>query len=108
MTPIQAFYGHEPLTIARYIMGSIASELVESYLLQRDEVLQLLKHNLTKAQTRMKTFAHKSSTEVIFEIGDWVYVKLKPYRQVSLRLQKDHKHGRRYFGPSKSSRGLAQ
>lgn len=47
----------------------------------------------------MKTLADKSRTEVAFEIGDWVYVKLKPYRQVSLRLQKDHKLGRRYFGP---------
>ena len=34
MTPFQALYGREPPTIACYIMGSTASELVESYLLQ--------------------------------------------------------------------------
>ncbi|XP_015078159.1 uncharacterized protein LOC107021962 [Solanum pennellii] len=80
MTPFQALYGREPPTIARYIMGSTASEL-----------------NLNRAQTRMKTLADKSRTKVAFEIGDWVYVKLNPYRQVTLRLQKDHKLGRRYF-----------
>ena len=62
-------------------------------------MLQLLKQNLNRAQTRMKTLADKSRTEVAFEIGDWVYVKLKMYRQVTLGLQKDHKLGRRYFGP---------
>lgn len=47
MTPFKALYGCEPPTIARYIMRSTASKLVDSYLLQRDRVLQLLKQNLT-------------------------------------------------------------
>ncbi|OIT33078.1 hypothetical protein A4A49_64184, partial [Nicotiana attenuata] len=101
MTPFQALYGREPPTIARYILGSTASELVESYLLQRDEVLLILKNNLFKAQNRMKTLADKSRSDISFEAGDWVYVKLKPYRQSTLRLQRDHKLGRRYFGPYK-------
>lgn len=99
MTPFQALYGREPPTIARYILGSTTSELVESYLLQRDEVLQILKNNLFKAQNRMKTLADKSCTNTSFEVGDWVYVKLKPYGQSTLCLQSDHKLGRRYFGP---------
>lgn len=78
MTPFQALYC-EPPTVARYILGSAASELVESYLLQRDEVLHILKHNLLKAQNRMKLFADKSRTDTSFEVGDWVYVKLKPF-----------------------------
>lgn len=60
--------------------------------------MQLLKHNLEKAQTRMKALADKSRTEIIFEVGDWVFVKFKPYRQSTLRLQRDHKLGRHYFG----------
>ncbi|XP_015054921.1 uncharacterized protein LOC107001356 [Solanum pennellii] len=49
----------------------------------------------------MKTLAEKPRTEVSFEIGDWVYVKLKSFKQVTLNLQKNHKLGRRYFGPFK-------
>lgn len=79
VTPFQTLYGREPPTVARYILGSAASELVESYLLQRDEVLHILKHNLLKAQNRMKLFADKSRTDTSFEVGDWVYVKLKPF-----------------------------
>lgn len=54
MTPFQALYGREPRTVYRYILGISASELVESYLLQRDEVLHILKNNLLTAQKRMK------------------------------------------------------
>ncbi|PHT44079.1 putative LRR receptor-like serine/threonine-protein kinase [Capsicum baccatum] len=99
MTPFQALSGREPPTIARYILGSTTSELVESYLLQRDEVLQVLKNNLLKVQNRMKLLADKSRTNTVLEVGDWTYVKLKPFKQNNLRLQRDHKLGRRYFGP---------
>ena len=34
-----------------------------------------------------------------FNVGDWVLVKLQPYRQHSLALKKNHKLGTRYFGP---------
>ncbi|KAH0655105.1 hypothetical protein KY285_029987 [Solanum tuberosum] len=101
MTPFKALYGREPPTIARYILGNTASELVEAYFIQRDTVLALLKNNLLKAQAKMKTFADKHRTDLVFTVGDWVFVKLKPYRQLSMRLQKGHKLGRRYFGPFK-------
>ena len=47
----------------------------------------------------MKRLADKSRTDTFLEVGDWVYVKLKPFRQNTLRLQRDHKLGRCYFGP---------
>ena len=99
MTPFQALYGREPATVARYILGGSASELVDSYLLQWDEVLHILKNTLLKAQNRMKRLADKSRTDTFLEVGDWVYVKLKPFRQNTLRLQRDHKLGRYYFEP---------
>lgn len=84
---------------ASSVARSTANELVESYLLQHNEVLHILKHNLLKAQNRMKCCADKSRTDTFLEVDDWVYVKLKPFRQNTLCLQRDHKLGRRYFGP---------
>lgn len=55
-------------------------------MLQRDEVLQILKSNLLKAQNRMKALADRSRTDITFDVGDWVFVKLKSYKQVSLGL----------------------
>lgn len=87
MTPFQALYGREPPTLLRYALGSNSNELIEQFMLQRDEVVDLLKHNLTKAQQKMKEFADKKRTFVEFTVGEWVFVKLKPYMQHSLRLQ---------------------
>ena len=93
MTPFQALYGRMPPTIPQYIRGSTNNLVVEQYMLNRDEVLALLKRNLAKAQTRMKDITDRKRQDAYFAEGDWVYVKLKPYRQSSVRLQRHHKLG---------------
>ena len=55
--------------------------------------------NLEKAQLRMSAQANKTRRDIQLQIGDWVLVKLKPYRQHSLALRKNNKLGLRYFGP---------
>ena len=46
----------------------------------------------------MKHFADAKRTDISFQVGDYVFVKLQPYRQTSLKLQRNHKLGLRYFG----------
>lgn len=43
-----------------------------------------LKKQLNKAQERMKKYADKRRTERRKRVGDWVYLKLQPYQQVSV------------------------
>lgn len=47
----------------------------------------------------MKINADKHRRDVVFNVGDWVYVYLRPYRQLSLHLQRHTKLSRRFFGP---------
>ncbi|WMV28960.1 hypothetical protein MTR67_022345 [Solanum verrucosum] len=94
-----ALYGREPPTISRYVSGSAGDDLIEKYMLKRDDVLVLLKNNLSKAQTCMKLYVDARRTDLQLEVGDWAFVKLKPYRQLSLRLHHHHKLRRKYFGP---------
>lgn len=49
----------------------------------------------------MKQNADKGRKDVSFEIGDWVFVRLRPYRQLSIRLQRHTKLSQRFFGPFK-------
>jgi Chromo (CHRromatin Organisation MOdifier) domain len=47
----------------------------------------------------MKKFADLKRIERQFAIGDWVYLKLQPYRQISISKSKNQKLGPRFYGP---------
>ena len=58
---------------------------VAQQLLQSDDQLRLLKLNLEKAQQRLKRYVDSKRVERSFELGELVWLKLKPYRQVSVQ-----------------------
>lgn len=99
MTPFEVVYGRPPPTVVRYLKDGKSNSAVATSLCQRDETLAVLKDNLLQAQVRMKATADKSRREVSFAIGDWVHMRLRPYRQLSLHLQRHTKLSRRFFGP---------
>ncbi|XP_073138658.1 uncharacterized protein [Henckelia pumila] len=47
----------------------------------------------------MKSHADQNRREVSFNVGDYVYLKLQPYRQNSIAFRKSLKHAPRFYGP---------
>ncbi|GMJ03157.1 hypothetical protein HRI_003984900 [Hibiscus trionum] len=49
----------------------------------------------------MKNQANKKRIEVELQVGDWAFIRLQPYRHLSLRLHRQQKLSPRFFGPYK-------
>lgn len=62
-------------------------------------MLSKLKSQLLAAQHRMKHQADKHHRDVEFAAGDWAYLRLQPYRQVSVARCCSHKLAPKYYGP---------
>jgi hypothetical protein len=75
---------------------------VEDHIDHQQQVLQLLKDNLTMAHNCMKQQAYQHHSERSFEVGDWVFLRLQPYKHMSLKQdKKDNKLSLKYYGPYK-------
>ena len=74
---------------------------VESWVEERQNCNEMLKLNLEVAQNHMKQFADRNKSERQYEVGEYVFLKLQPYRQTSLGLRRNLKLAFKYYGPYK-------
>lgn len=98
-TPFQALYGRPPPPIPAYEVGSALNGELDEQLAERDELLLELKQHLATANSRMKQVADSKRRELTFQIGDWVLLRIQPYRQKTLFRRSSQKLSHRYYGP---------
>lgn len=79
-TPFQAVYGRSSPEIIDYRPGDSMVEAMDTLLMERKRMLAELQHNLHTAQERMKRYADLRRHPYEFNEGDWVWLKLQPYR----------------------------
>ena len=102
MTPFIALYGYNPPSITSYLRENWKVQAVEDHIEHQQKFLQLLKDNLNLAQNRMKQHAYQHRNERSFDVGDWVFLRLQPYKKMSLKqAKKDNKLSPKYYGPYK-------
>jgi hypothetical protein len=98
LTPFQALHGSPPV-ISKLSIPSPTDVGASEFLEAKQQMLDQLKQNLHKAQTRMKKYADLQRSERSFAVGDRVYLKMEAYRLAAfgfrgaIKLQsKDYGH----------------
>ena len=57
---------------------------LDQMLKEREDMIKVLRHQLRRAQSPMKAQADKNRFGRSFQIGEFVFLKLHPYRQTSV------------------------
>jgi hypothetical protein len=99
LSPFEVVYGVPPPSLLSYVPGTTKIQVVDDLLRSRSELLCELRLNLNVARDRMKMQADQSRKDVVFNVGDYVYLKLQPYRQNSVNFRRSLKQSPRFFGP---------
>ena len=85
-----ALYGYHPPSITSSIRYQSKVQAVEEHIEHQQKVLQLLKDNMILAHNQMKQQEDQHHSERSFEVGDWVFLRLQPYKQRSLKQSKKY------------------
>ena len=80
LTPFEILYSQPPPLHWPYLPGESANTQVDMNMTRREEMIRSLKQHLMKAQHWMKQLPDNHRTDKVFQVGDWVWLKLQPYR----------------------------
>ena len=99
-------HGRKPPSLLSYGDAETTNSTLYEQLKERDIDLGALREHLCLAQEQMKKYADCKRRDVEFCVGDYIFLKIRPFRQLSLRRKRNEKFSPKIFGPNKIVEGI--
>jgi hypothetical protein len=100
MELFEALYGRKCRTPLYWNQTGESQVFGLEILQEAEKQVQIVRENLKTAQSRQKSYADSTRRELIFEVGDFIYLKVPPIRAMK-RFKVKGKLSPRYIGPFK-------
>jgi hypothetical protein len=98
MAPFEALYGRKCRTPLYWNQTRESQVFGPKILQEAEKQVQIFRENLKTAQSRQESYADNRRRELIFEVGDFVYLKVSLMRGMK-RFKVKGKLSPRYIGP---------
>jgi hypothetical protein len=100
MAPFEALYEQKCRTPLYWNLTGESQVFGPEILQEAEKQVQIIRENLKTAQSRQKSYADNRRRELIFEVGDFIYLKVSLMRGMK-RFKVKGKLSPRYIGPFK-------
>jgi hypothetical protein len=80
MAPFEALYGRKCRTPLYWNQTEESQVFGPEILQEAEKQVQIIRENLKTTQSRQKSYADNRRRELIFEVGDFLYLKVSPMR----------------------------
>jgi hypothetical protein len=100
MAPFEALYGRKCRTPLFWDQTGESQVFGTNVLRNIEDQVRVIHENLRVAQSHQKSYADNRRRDLVFEVGDYVYLKVSPMRSVK-SFNRKGKLAPRYVGPFK-------
>jgi hypothetical protein len=100
MAPFEMLYGHRCQTPLFWSEAGERKVFGPDILQEAEKQVRMVRENLCVAQSRQKSYANHRRRDLIFEVGDFVYLKVSPMRGLR-HFKVRGKLAPRFIGPFK-------
>ena len=107
MSPFKALYGQDCLVPYKFADPNLPVPAAKDTLEEMDRQMQVIRQSLKRASDRQKSYANLHRSTRTFQIGDKVFLRVKPKRS-SLKMGKCRKLSFRYCGPFEVLRRMGE
>ena len=98
MSPFKALYGQDCLGPYKFADPNLPVLAAKNTLEEMDRQMQVIRQSLKRVSDRQKSYAELHRSSRTFQIGDKVFLRVKPKRS-SLKMEKCRKLSFKYCGP---------